>query len=83
MNFFKIRKKKIKKIPQTTTNGTSVKRSRETYESCTISREERNALGRVALELVEQYGWSQEKVRELFCHASYSRAFQHSLRLAA
>ena len=37
-----------------------------------MSRDERNALGRVALALVEQYGWSQEKVRELFGHASYS-----------
>lgn len=52
--------------------GTSTKRSRETYESCTISKEERNALGRVALALVEQYGWTQEKVKELFGHASYS-----------
>ena len=52
-------------------NGTSFKRSRETYESCTMSRDERNALGRVALALVEHYGWTQEKVRELFGHASY------------
>ena len=36
-----------------------------------MSRDERNALGRVALALVEQYGWTQEKVRELFGHASY------------
>ena len=54
------------------TNGTSSKRSRETYESCSMSRDERNTLARVALTLVEQYSWSQEKVRELFGHASYS-----------
>src|SRR3989338_872948 len=54
------------------TNGTSVKRSRETYENITMSKEERNALGRVALALVAQYGWTQEKVKELFGHASYS-----------
>ena len=52
------------------TNGTSTKRGRESYESCTIGKEERNALGRVALALVEQYGWSHEEVKELFGHAS-------------
>ena len=37
-----------------------------------MSRDERNTLDRVALALVEHYSWSQEKVRELFGHASYS-----------